>query len=170
MVLTATSSFSSFRLWFTHPEGLFIADYYSEEIAGWTHLVLNYLGLNNIEVFQMFIDGEVEGVAESEGLRFGARYSAGYGRIVVGRRYTDDDWDYASVQVDELLFFNQPLSTVEIQAIYNAGIAWTPPPGWNGTYPVLYWSFDKIGDLVRVEGTSQVNFNPIVPGKVGGYY
>ena len=106
----------------------------------------------------------------SDTTKSGGPYSAGDGRIVVGRCYTDDNGEYASVQVDELIFFNQPLSTVEIQAIYNSGIAWIPPPGWNGTYPVLYWSFDKIGDLVRVEGTSQVNFDPIAPGKVGGYY
>ena len=97
-------------------------------------------------------------------------HSATDGRIVVGRWYTDREWAYASVQVDELLFFNRDLSTEEIKMIYHAGIAWTPPPGWNGTYPVLYWSFDKIGDLVRMEGTSQVDFDPIVPGKVGGYY
>ena len=26
--------------------------------------------------------------------------------------------------------------------------AWTPPIGWNGTCPVLYWSFDNMGDLI----------------------
>ena len=44
--------------------------------------------------------------------------------------------------------------------------AWTPTVGWNGTCPVLYWSFDNIGDLVLMEGTSQIEYVSVVPGKV----
>ena len=47
-------------------------------------------------------------------------YPAGDGRIVVGRGYTDRDELYASVQIDELAFFNKALSTTEITAMYNA--------------------------------------------------
>ena len=39
-----------------------------------------------------------------------------------------------------------------------------------GQGAVLHWSFDNIGHLVTMEGESQVDFDPIVPGKVGGYY
>ena len=45
---------------------------------------------------------------------------AGDGRIVVGRRLTNKDQNYASVMVDELMFFNRRLSSVDIAAIYNA--------------------------------------------------
>ena len=38
----------------------------------------------------------------------------GDGKIVFGRVYTDLNMRYASVQMDELLFFNHALITVEI--------------------------------------------------------
>ena len=41
-------------------------------------------------------------------------YSAGNGRIVVGKYYTNDDKWFASVQVDDLIFFNQSLTLQEI--------------------------------------------------------
>ena len=43
----------------------------------------------------------------------------GDGRIVVGRRYTDRDQQYSSVQVDELIFFNKALTTTDIALLYN---------------------------------------------------
>ena len=43
--------------------------------------------------------------------------SAGDGRIVVGRYYTTDNQYYASVQVDELIFFNEILTQQEISAL-----------------------------------------------------
>ena len=47
-------------------------------------------------------------------------YSAGDGRIVLGRYYTDSDEYYTSAMVDELVFFNQALSNDDINALYNA--------------------------------------------------
>ena len=38
--------------------------------------------------------------------------------------------------------------------------------GWNGTCPVLYWSFDNADGLVIMEETTRVNFDSLVPGKV----
>ena len=47
-------------------------------------------------------------------------YSAGDGRIVVGRWYTDKDDLYVSMQIDELLFFNRTLTPAEIGSLVNA--------------------------------------------------
>ena len=47
-------------------------------------------------------------------------YSPGDGRIVVGRYYTDKDRDYASVQVDELIYFDAALTSDDVQLIYNS--------------------------------------------------
>ena len=44
----------------------------------------------------------------------------GDGRIVIGRRYSGLDEAYSSVQVDELLFFNQTLTEEEIIMLSNA--------------------------------------------------
>ena len=45
---------------------------------------------------------------------------AGDGRIVVGRYYKNYDSYYASVQVDELIYFNVSLNTDDVQSIYNS--------------------------------------------------
>ena len=44
-------------------------------------------------------------------------YSAGDGRIVVGRSYTDEDKWHASMQIDELIFFNKAFSTTDIKLL-----------------------------------------------------
>ena len=64
----------------------------------------------------MYIDGE----QVVSGTKYGGSYSAGDSRIVVGRLFTDRDQDYASVQVDELIYFNASLSSDHVQSIYNA--------------------------------------------------
>ena len=98
----------SFRVFL--PDGYFMA--YHPEPTGWTHVVLNYSGPNN--GIQMYMDGVEVG---SDTTKAGGPYSAGDGRIVAGRYYTNQDRNYASVQVDELLFFNQTLTAAEIEAL-----------------------------------------------------
>ena len=56
----------------------------------------------------------------SDTTKEGGSYSDGDGSIVVGRYYTDRDRDYASVQVDELIYFDAALTSAEVQSIYNS--------------------------------------------------
>ena len=82
--------------------------------TGWTHIVFNYIGDDDgqgIRVYGMEV--------VSDATRDVAR-SAGDGRIVVGRRWTDQDTYYASMEIDELIFFNKALSTTDIELLYNA--------------------------------------------------
>ena len=46
--------------------------------------------------------------------------SAGDGRIVVGRYFTDMDQWYSSVEVDELVFFNRALTVDDIETLYQS--------------------------------------------------
>ena len=85
--------------------------------TGWTHIVLNYIGPNGGQGISVFING-VQVVSETT--KQGGSRSAGDGRIVVGRRYTDRDWDYASVVADELIYFNAALKSDDVQLIYNS--------------------------------------------------
>ena len=78
--------------------------------------MLNYIGPNNGQGIRMYHNGEQ--VASDTG-KTGITNSAGDGRIVVGRYYTNADRDYATVQVDELIFFNQSLSVDEIRMLYD---------------------------------------------------
>ena len=84
--------------------------------TGWTHIVLNYRG-QDIEGIIVYYDGTavVSGTTKT-----GGPFSAGDGRIVVGRLLTHEDEYYATVQMDELNFFNQVLSDEEVQSIYNS--------------------------------------------------
>ena len=101
-------------------DGQFVAT--SSEPAGWTHIVLNYIGPNDGEGLRIYYNGqEVPTVT----FKNEEQYSAGDSRIVVGYRYTDHNQDagdcrYVSVQVDELVYFNVVLTDSDIQSIYNS--------------------------------------------------
>ena len=41
----------------------------------------------------------------------------GDGKVVLGRRYTDQNKKYASVEIDELVFFNSKIDTTQIQML-----------------------------------------------------
>ena len=43
----------------------------------------------------------------------------GDGQVVVGRRYVSRSQDYAHVELDELIFFNQVLSNEEVGQLYD---------------------------------------------------
>ena len=80
--------------------------------------MLNYIGPNNGEGIRIFYDGaEVASDTDKTTLS----HPPGFGSVVVGRAYTNRDDSYASVQVDELIFFNQKLTSAEVQSIYNSG-------------------------------------------------
>ena len=84
--------------------------------ARWVHVTLNYIGPENGQGIRIYLDGTEVGSRTTKTVL--ARV-AGDGRIVVGRRFTNQDMDYANVQVDELNFFNQSLTSAEVQSIYN---------------------------------------------------
>ena len=41
---------------------------------------------------------------------FSNHHNVGDGRIIIGRRYTDNDGAYGSIEIDELRFFNRTLT------------------------------------------------------------
>ena len=84
--------------------------------TGWTHIVLNYIGPNDGEGIRVYYNGTE---VESDTTKTTRSYAPGDGRIVVGRSYTDSDKYYASMHIDELIFFNKALSTNDIKLLYN---------------------------------------------------
>ena len=87
------------------------------EPSGWTHAVLDYLGPNDGQRISIYNNEEKVARDTTKAERL---YSAADGRIVVGRRFKDKDQDYASVQVDELIYFNQALTNEDIQSIFDS--------------------------------------------------
>ena len=84
-------------------------------LNGWFHLVLNYIGPADGQGITIYTDGDLQVSVTS---RVTTSYTAGDGRVVIGRARTDLDERYASVEVDELTFWNRALTQQEIQAIY----------------------------------------------------
>ena len=78
---------------------------------------MNFIGPNTGQGVQAFRDGTLR-ESQSTGAEDGDK-TTGDGRVVVGRRYINTNGDYAHVEVDELIFFNQALSTEEINQLYN---------------------------------------------------
>ena len=78
---------------------------------------MNYIGPEHgMQGIEIYLDGEHEKNDKTLTTRSS---QPGDGRVVVGRYHTDLDEKYASVDVDELLFFNQSLSSEEIMSIKN---------------------------------------------------
>ena len=84
--------------------------------SGWFHVVYNYIGPNNGEGVTIYHDG-VEELWKADRTTHG--YPAGSGNVVIGRTSPSKDENYASVMMDELMFFNRKLTVEEIQILYN---------------------------------------------------
>ena len=73
--------------------------------------VLNFLGPNDEEGIRIYENGKHVG---NHTIITQSSTTESNGRIVIGRAFTEINNYYASVQVDELLFFNRSLTKQEI--------------------------------------------------------
>ena len=82
----------------------------------WMHLVINYVGPGNYQGFDLFQDSTLV-----EGTQSGGNFDATPrdGRLVLGKKYVDEDDNYAWIDLDELVFFNRKLTASEVMKIYN---------------------------------------------------
>ena len=78
--------------------------------------MLNFIGPNSGEGIQAFSNGAFISQHQS-----GAEgdHPDSDGQMVIGRRYPNRSIDYAHVEVDELIFFNEALSNEEVRELYN---------------------------------------------------
>ena len=81
---------------------------------------MNYIGPNNGQGIRIYLDGVQAGSDDTRSDGTFSSRSGGDGRVVVGALYTYKAVFYASVDVDELLFFNQKLSDKQIMDIKNS--------------------------------------------------
>ena len=84
--------------------------------GNWTHVVCSYLGSDVGEGATIYLDGVLKGMDSTVS---GNSFPEGDGKVVLGRWSTDGDGDYASVDVDEVLFFNQFLTDDQISQLAN---------------------------------------------------
>ena len=77
--------------------------------------MLNYIGPNDGEGIRIYYNG-VEVASDTD--KNGGPNSAGDSSIVIGRHNTNfDHMYYASMQIDELLFFNRALTAAKISTL-----------------------------------------------------
>ena len=77
-------------------------------------MVLNYLGPENGRGIRVYLDG-VFGNRDSSKEEY--TNSAGNGQVFVGKFRPEEDRNYASVEIDELLFFNTTLTQDDIEIL-----------------------------------------------------
>ena len=81
----------------------------------WYHLVFNYIGSSNEDGVAIYHDGMVVG----SNTQVSYNTNAGQGVVVLGRYFVHTlEQDFASVMVDELLFFNRKLTSTEVQILF----------------------------------------------------
>ena len=85
----------------------------------WYHLVFNYIGESPVgggDSVVIYHDGAEVGSSTDK-----VSYSttAGQGVVVIGKHFVQSEVGFASVMVDELLFFNRHLTEEEVQIVYN---------------------------------------------------
>ena len=78
--------------------------------------MFNYIGTNNADGVAIYHDGvEMEGNTQ----KTANTKNKGPGVAVLGRYFVQLEQYFASVMVDELLFFNRYLTPQEVQILYN---------------------------------------------------
>ena len=83
----------------------------------WRHSVLNYIGPNDHQGINIYHDGGHVG----NGTKTVKQTSRVNGRIIIGKVTYEQRGFYASVQVDELLFYNRALTEEEITMLSQSG-------------------------------------------------
>ena len=81
-------------------------------------MIFNYIGTGHGEGVTIYHDG-VEELRKDYRNNNPYGYAAGSGVVVIGRPYPSSDEKYASVMVDESMFFNRKLTLEEIENLYN---------------------------------------------------
>ena len=107
-----------FSRWRLNPE----SGYYHVDLAArlsqWAHyaFVLHGIGEGEGDGFTLHENGVPVGTLNHSN---GTWNVAGPGAMVIGKRYVNEDGDYVSVVVDELLMWNRKLTQPEIQQIFD---------------------------------------------------
>ena len=78
--------------------------------------MFNYVGTNNAEGVTIYHDGVEVG---SSAQKVSYERTVGPGVVVIGKYNVHSEQDFASVMVDELLFFNRIITADEVQILYD---------------------------------------------------
>ena len=93
----------------------------AETYDQWHHFVANLIGPQEREGIILFLDGNL---LVSDTTLDDVEGPAGNGQVQIGRSYTDSNFEYGSVVIGEILFFNRVLESDEIEALFKQ-YAWS---------------------------------------------
>ncbi len=82
--------------------------------TSWFHVVVVFHGPS--VGISVYIDGNLY-LSDLSGTR--GTYGFSSGHVVLGRSYTQGDWNYGRSSLDELYFWTQPLSDPEIENLFD---------------------------------------------------
>ena len=108
----------NFSRWRLNPESGYYHIDLTAHLSQWAHyaFVLHGLGEGEGDGFTLHENGVPVGTLNHCN---GTWNVVGPGAMVIGKRFVNEDGDYASVVVDELLLWNWKLTQPEIQNIFN---------------------------------------------------
>ena len=111
----------SFRFLLLLRGDYFVTDPWPFNTTDWFHVVFNFHGQNKSPEYGFYYDGERQ-TSETQKLyhrRFPQPHhrTARNGRIVIGRDEADRHFRYGTSVMDELLFFNNPVTEPEIKML-----------------------------------------------------
>ena len=89
-----------------------------KELEVWLHLVGVYYGLGDGEGVAFYRDGVLAERRTDPSVNSPPSLP-GTGRLVLGRKRSEMNGKYASLEIDEILIFNRKISQQEIEMIFN---------------------------------------------------
>ena len=109
-----------FSRWRLNPESGYYYIDLTAQLSQWLHYAFvlhgTGIGIGEGDGFTLHENGVPVGTLKHCN---GTWNVAGPGAMVIGRRFVNEDGDYASVVVDELLMWNRKLTQLEIQKIFD---------------------------------------------------
>ena len=92
----------------------FVAEH--DQYSGWNHITVNFLGPENGQGIRIYRNGLQDASDEST---YPVTVATGDDITVVGRYYTNQDNYYATLEIDELAFFNAKLNEDQIIELFD---------------------------------------------------
>ena len=83
----------------------------------WHHFASSFTRLSDGEIFNTYCDGTICD-DDDDDWSHDVTTGPGNGLVVIGKSYTNVAVGFASVELDELLFFNRALEENEVEALY----------------------------------------------------
>jgi hypothetical protein len=105
----------------------------------WAHVVVTYLGANNLNGFRVYVDGVLDAIPGSTG--YSASFYSGQNAILGSRGGTGSS--FFTGHIDEVSFWTKAFTAAEVVELYNSGAPQSPLNHSQSSYLAHWW---RMGD------------------------